>query len=121
MTGHMDVPDTTSNVGRGGRPALVPAAVLTLIAGALLFWTTRLPFTAGSQAIDLLVPVGAVAGGAAGVVLAVRARGRGEDTAGAQALPVIIAILAALVTIAALLSLVAIFGLCGLYWTRTSC
>lgn len=104
-----------------GPSTLVLSAVLTLIAGALLFWTTRLPFTAGSRLVDLLVPVGAVVCGAAGVALAMRARRGRDETAAARSVPIVIAVLAALVTIAALLSLVAIFGLCGLYWTRTSC
>lgn len=112
----MDTPESEPNQSDAGRELALPA-LLTLVAGALLFWTTRLPFTAGSRAIDLLVPVGALILGAAGVVLAIRARRPGTSAA----IPIVIAVLAALVTIAALFSLVAIFGLCGLYWTRTSC
>jgi hypothetical protein len=113
MTGHMDpIPESSQ-----ARPGLVLPILLTVVAGALLFWTTRLPFTAGSRAIDLLVPIGALVLGAAGVLLAIRARRPGSN----PAIPIVIAVLAALVTIASLFSLVAIFGLCGLYWTRTSC
>jgi hypothetical protein len=112
----MTVPGPASNVSQSRIRWALPA-VLTAMAAALLLWTTRLPFTAGSQAVDLLVPIGALILGAAGVFLAIRARRPGRN----PAIPIVIAVLAAMVTIAALFSLAAIIGLCGLYWTRTSC
>ena len=85
----------------------------------LLWLTARLPFTARSSFFDLFAPVGALACGAVGSTLAVRQRR--SAVGGIRVGLLVVAIIGGLVAVAAALFLLLIFGLCGAYWTRTSC
>lgn len=100
------------------KPMVLPTA-LTLAAIGLGLLTIQLPFTAGRPLLDLFAPLGALVCGAGGFILAIQRRRGAKDAARAWLL--VLGVLAALIVLAATLMLLLIFGLCGAYWTRTSC
>lgn len=100
------------------KPMVLPVA-LTMAAIGLGLLTIQLPFTAGRPFLDLFAPLGALICGAGGSILAIQRR-RGAKGA-ARVWLLVMGVLGALIFVAASLMLLLIFGLCGAYWTRTSC
>jgi hypothetical protein len=94
---------------------------MTIAAIALLFLTFRLPFDAGSNFVDLFVPVGAALAGISGSVTAFRALRSGAGGKATRFATGVVGTLAGLSTVAGALFLLVIFALCGAYWSATSC
>ena len=108
---------TSEDVNRT-KPMILPL-VLTMAAIVLAVWTTQLPFTAGSQLVDLFAPVGAAVFGAAATILTFRQRR--HATGAVRGWLLMLGLVGAAVAVAAGLTLLLIFGLCGAYWMRTGC
>lgn len=95
---------------------------LLIVAGVLLaVETTRLPFTAGSPATDLLAPLGALVCGILATVMAWKAQRGASGRPWFRAFAVLSLTLALLVAVVSACLLSFIFLMCGTYWARDTC
>jgi divalent metal cation (Fe/Co/Zn/Cd) transporter len=111
------------NTTQGPANPLVDLAwswALIMVGFLLVLETTRLPFTAGSPATDLLAPVSALGCGIVAVMTAWKAR-RGAKGPWSRAFALLSLVLALMFAAVSVVVLAFIFLMCGNYWARDTC